>query len=488
MHLCPPLARAMAVRAAASLLLWSLVACQRQPSSSLAAPVSQRGAPIVGGEVDTGWSGVGALTVVLPLDGYLGSFCTATLIAPSWALTAAHCVTRREGPDLDPALLRFLVGADARPASADGPIDGALYALDAIRVHPEYDRATLAHDLALVHLATPASDADTYAAHTGDLTITGQEALYVGYGATEGVSESGAGLKRSALVEVTRLSATSITSAFAGTGTCFGDSGGPVLFQFGDVWRLVGVSSAGVYCDPAYIPNCPPDPCHTQSIATRVDPYADWIAEVVATPLVTTGPWTCAEVYACIAACPTDACANTCFEQGTAEAQGAYLTLTECLDTRCPDLTGAPFRACVDEQCGDARDACLPPSPPQDCDDDADACAPADAAEVVEADDQPDVVAAPETTEALDGTGGIDEVDAVDGVDAAAPLDVDDGPDVIADPDATSDAVADPDDTPLRVEHSPIAPGGCHGAAPLTLAGLIGLLRRSPSLARRTRS
>jgi len=416
MHQSPPRARATAARAAASLLSCTLLACERPPSATTEAAVSQRGAPIVGGDLETGWSGVGALTVVLPLDGYLGAFCTATLVAPSWVLTAAHCVTRRDGPDLDPAFLRFLVGTDARPASADGPIDGALYALDLIRVHPEYDRITLANDLALLHLATPASDVDAYtlhAPHSDDLAITGQDALYVGFGATEGVDESGAGLKRSAMVRVTRVSATSITSAFAGSGTCFGDSGGPVLFDFQDTWRLVGVSSAGVYCDPAHNPSCPPDPCHTQSIATRVDPHADWIAEVIAAPLD---------------GCEEDVGAD-CAAPDTAEVAEADVT---------DDVAPAP-----------------------------------DTAAVAEADVIDDVAPAPETADARDDTRP-DTTDARDGDDG--PDDDDAGPDttpeIIAEP-------GDPPPRAERTSTAATDPGGCRAGAPVMSVmsvGFVGLL------------
>ena len=257
--------------------LFALIACQEQAPDGTHAPTTPADLatverPIVGGSLESGFEGVGALTLMYPSWGYQGEFCTGTLISSTWILTAAHCVVEDNGQLLNPSNVRFMIGTDARPSNtSNGPRQGTLYSVVSIHPHPNYDDDSLINDIALVRLSQPISGVPTYAANTGYPQV-GTTATYIGFGATEGVGSTGSGQKRSAAFPITYVypSQGVYTSDFDGQGTCFGDSGGPGLQNIGGTVKVVGVTSAGVSCNPNN-PGCAPDPCRRATIHTRVD-------------------------------------------------------------------------------------------------------------------------------------------------------------------------------------------------------------------------
>jgi secreted trypsin-like serine protease len=362
----------------------------------------ERAQAIVGGQLESGWPGVGALTFSIPGYGYQGSFCTATLIAPRWVLTAAHCLEEQEGMALDPSMTFFYVGPDANPASYAGPASGQLLRADTFVPHPDYDPQATLHDVGLVHLAQAATGVASYPLSSTAMTgsFIGQRPLYVGYGATDGVQQAGSGVKRSASIEIVDIDDASYLSAFGSSGICFGDSGGPGLLQIGGQWRVIGVNSTVAGSGGG-------DPCRAYYNHMRVDVYAPWIAEVTGAPppSCVQNPdmchcagacksdgscdnsvcqvLSCEALYDCLIACDEDmGCQNDCYLRGTAAGQAALDAMFDCFDRQCAALEGEAFQQCATAQCQDAIQACMPiATGPQSCafvNDCIDACAASD--------------------------------------------------------------------------------------------------------------
>lgn len=159
--------------------------------------------------------------VALVRDGRV--VCSGVLIGPHTVLTAAHCaIAAREhhaifGPSV--ALGRAVTISDARP-------------------HPRFDRATWAHDLALVTLREQVEvapvDVDVAAPTVGETFSA------VGFGVTAS-DRADAGIRRRGVSRVTEVSDLELRAEPGPGLACNADSGGPALFGA----RVLGVVSHG---------------------------------------------------------------------------------------------------------------------------------------------------------------------------------------------------------------------------------------------------
>ena len=197
---------------------------------------------IVNGTVDTGDPAVATFGA-----------CSGTLIAPRVLLTAAHCVWSQD------VLSQRVVFGDGIHA----PVRQERLILEG-RVHPDFDPATLANDIAVIQLDQAPDGIDPVPMYTTpiDDTRVGGTLRLVGFGVTmANAPPEDFGIKRQGTAGLGAYLATTLVDDATPSSACQGDSGGPVLLTVSGVEFVAGVISRG---DLA---------CGSFGVATRVDPY-----------------------------------------------------------------------------------------------------------------------------------------------------------------------------------------------------------------------
>jgi hypothetical protein len=100
------------------------------------------------------------------------------------------------------------------------------------------------NDVAIVIASSPIGSTTFDLLPSNDLKA-GESALIAGYGLTENLIPEGL---RAGFVTIQSADSTSITAAWnstAGSNTCNGDSGGPIMVKRNDKWYLAGTTSNG---------------------------------------------------------------------------------------------------------------------------------------------------------------------------------------------------------------------------------------------------
>ncbi|MBK9071391.1 MAG: trypsin-like serine protease [Myxococcales bacterium] len=211
----------------------------------------------------------GELRAVVPMFIlFAGGLCTASIIGPTYALTAAHCVY--DAPELEKVAIA---------------IDGVIHNATALHVHPGYGQGdTIIHDIAVIEFS-PATEIAPLLLRRTPVEV-GTEAMFAGYGYTTPADAEGnfAGQPGTLYRYSEPIASCATWEANSGrnlrdyrqfcipqtdgTGTCSGDSGGPAIVYGKGPPRIAGVTSYG------------DKDCTEFGVSTRVDWYAFFIDTV----------------------------------------------------------------------------------------------------------------------------------------------------------------------------------------------------------------
>merc|ERR1719239_523738 len=224
------------------------------------------------------------------VDGTSPGGCAASLVANNWAVTASHCFYNTDGVlTVTKDSMSLVLGVHDRTGTTD--TNRKVLTIEEIVLHPSYNHANSANDIALLKLSESV-DLDAWSPAclpTSGADFTGQNGWVYGWGKT---SELGASLADKLLeLEVPIVSDSVCASAMSAQGVsitsdmlcaggedgkdaCGGDSGGPftVADSQSGAHTLVGAVSFGVGCARAGL----------YGVYADVPFFRTWIDETIA--------------------------------------------------------------------------------------------------------------------------------------------------------------------------------------------------------------
>ncbi|MBN8468586.1 trypsin-like serine protease [Corallococcus exiguus] len=236
-----------------------------------------------------------------------GELCGGSILNEYWLLTAQHCVRDEEGYLIEPDLV--VAGVTQLSESQNGQLPSVAEVIP----YPGFVGASEGKDVALVHLSTPLDFDDpnvkpialaTAVDESSRVTMpgvvgraTGWGSGYAGGGLTNTLQTTDLILQSNSVAQAAypadNITADQLTASALGTGTCNGDSGGPLTVPYGDTRVLAGVTSWGYGCgDSRYPP-----------MFARVSSFEPWIRSktcilsnggTTSNLSLAVGEWTCA--------------------------------------------------------------------------------------------------------------------------------------------------------------------------------------------------